>query len=378
MSESRSHLFGLSAKAKEQLVKRMIERRVKRPGGTSSATEKSGRTDPSDDKTKDAFFRFDQLPGYQELHIQKAAAERLGIANPYFKVHDRVARNTTVIGNREYINFASYNYLDLCGHEKVSAAAKSAIDRYGTSASASRPVSGERPVQRDLEQALARLHGVEDCVAFVSGHATNVSTLGHLFGPKDLIVHDALIHNSSMQGALLSGATRRPFAHNDWQACEKLLSKERAKYERAVIVIEGIYSMDGDFPDLPQFVDIKRRHQAFLMVDEAHSVGVLGDNGKGLGEHFGVAGSDVDIWMGTLSKTLASCGGYIAGEHALVEYLKFSAPGFVYSVGMAPPVAAAALSALDTMIDEPQRVKQLAERGALFLSLPRKPVSILA
>jgi 7-keto-8-aminopelargonate synthetase-like enzyme len=134
-----------------------------------------------------------------------------------------------------------------------------------------------------------------------------------------------------------------------------------------LIIIEGMYSMDGDFPELPKFVAIKQRHQAFLMVDEAHSFGVLGSRGLGIREHFGVEGTEVDIWMGTLSKALASCGGYIAGERALVEHLKFSAPGFVYSVGMAPPVAAAALAALERLRAEPQRVQALQSRSQLFL-----------
>ena len=374
MSEARSRLFGLSAKAKEQLVKRMIERRVKRPSGApgvaGDAAVVRSRGDAS--AVHDAYFRFDQLPGYQELHIQKEAAEHLGIANPFFKLHERVARNTTIIGNREHTNYASYNYLDLCGHDAVCRAAKEAIDRYGTSASASRPVSGERPIQRELERALADMHGVEDCVVFVSGWATNVTTLGHVFGRKDLILHDALIHNSAMQGALLSGAHRVPFPHNDWQALDGILRKERAKHERVIIVIEGVYSMDGDVPELDRFIEVKRRHKTFLMVDDAHSLGVLGARGFGLGDHFGVDGEDVDIWMGTLSKTLASCGGYIAGEHALVEYLKYSAPGFLYSVGMAPPAAAAALAALQVMRAEPERVARLHQRGRQFLELARE------
>src|SRR6202035_4524453 len=152
-----------------------------------------------------------------------------------------------------------------------------------------------------------------------------------------LIVHDALIHNSALLGSELSGARRMPFAHNDWEALDQLLTQCRLQYERVLIVIEGLYSMDGDVPDLPHFVEIKRRHRAFLMVDEAHSLGVLGRNGGGIQEHFGVRGADVDIWMGTLSKALASCGGYIAGVRALVEPLKCAAPGFVYSVGMPPP-----------------------------------------
>jgi 7-keto-8-aminopelargonate synthetase and related enzymes len=160
-------------------------------------------------------------------------------------------------------------------------ARKKAIDRYGTSASASRMVAGERPVQRELEAALASLYEVDDCVVFVSGHATNVTVIGSLFGPGDLIVHDSLAHNSIVQGAQLSGAKRLSFPHNDWQALDALLARVRHDYRRVLIAIEGLYSMDGDIPDLAQFVDIKRRHAAFLMVDEAHSLGVLGERGSG-------------------------------------------------------------------------------------------------
>jgi 8-amino-7-oxononanoate synthase len=370
------HLFGLSPEAKGKLIKRIIEGRVTRPSGSAAAADDDASmaaSGPAAGSTvPPAYLRFDQLPGYQELHLQRAAAAHLGVDLPYFRLHQRVARNTALIGDREYINFASYNYLDLCGHEAVSRAAKEAIDRYGTSASASRPVSGERPYQRQLERALAEMHGVEDCAVFVSGWATNVTTLGHLFRGKDLILHDAGIHNSVLQGALLSGARRISFPHNDWQALDDILRRERQKHERAVIVVEGIYSMDGDLPDLDRFIEIKRRHGTFLMVDEAHSIGVLGVHGFGIGEHFGVDPRDVDIWMGTLSKTLASCGGYVAGEQALVEYLKFSAPGFLYSVGMAPPVAAAAMAALEQLKAEPGRVARLHEAGKLFLDLARQ------
>jgi 8-amino-7-oxononanoate synthase len=206
-------------------------------------------------------------------------------------------------------------------------------------------------------------------VVFVSGHATNVTAIGHLFGPRDLILHDALIHNSTLQGVQLAGARRLPFPHNDWAALDALLTQERRKFERVLIVVEGIYSMDGDFPELPRFVDIKRRHKAFLMIDEAHSFGVMGATGLGIREHYSLAGDAVDIWMGTLSKTLAGCGGYIAGTTALVEHLKFLAPGFLYSVGMAPPLAAASLAALEHLRSDPSRVATLRARGALFLKL---------
>jgi 8-amino-7-oxononanoate synthase len=359
---------GLTGQLKDQLIKQALERRLRHAGNEDSRIAASSA--PTD-VVPESFCRFDLHPGYQQLRIIKEGADRLGIENPYFRVHEGVAGATTRIAGRDYLNFSSYNYLGLSGHPVVNEAAKAAIDRYGTSVSASRLVSGERPIHRELESALAETHGVDDAVVFVSGHATNVTTVGYLFGPRDLVVHDALIHNSLIQGIKLSGAKRLAFPHNDWQALDALLTRERRRFERVLVAIEGLYSMDGDFPDLPRFIEVKRRHRVFLMVDEAHSFGVMGTRGMGIAEHFGVDGRDVDIWMGTLSKALASCGGYVAGETALVEHLKLAAPGFLYSVGMAPPVAAAALAALQILQAEPQRVRALQANGALFLELCR-------
>lgn len=324
-------------------------------------------TAPATARVPEEFTRFDRFPGYEKMILPKAAAQRFGIQNPFFICHDGLAGATTQINGRQYLNFSSYNYLGLNGHPAVNQAAKEAIDRYGTTVSASRLVAGERPIQRELEHALAAVYGVEDCITFVSGHATNVSTIGYLFGPKDLVLHDALAHNSIIEGIKLSGATRRAFAHNNVTQLEQILSEIRGKFERVLIVIEGHYSMDGDIPDLPAFIDIKRRYQAFLMVDEAHSLGVLGATGRGVHEHYGVPGADVDIWMGTLSKTLSTCGGYIAGQFALVEQLRYAAPGFVFSVGLSPVLAAAALQCLQIMEKEPQRVQQLRDVTKHFL-----------
>lgn len=350
---------------KTQLIDRILGRKA---GMASTETALPASTHA---KTRaripDAYTRFDRHPGYEKMLVPKAASERLGIANPFFRVHDGVAGAITRIQDREYINFSNYNYLGLTGHPAVNQAAKAAIDRYGTSASASRLVAGERPVQRKLEEALANVYEVDDCIVFVSGHATNVSTIGYLFGPKDLVIHDSLIHNSVLQGIQLSGATRRSFQHNDTNALNQILAEIRGQFERVLIVVEGLYSMDGDICDLPPLIEIKRRHKAFLMVDEAHSLGVLGKTGKGIREHFDIQGKDVDIWMGTLSKTLAGCGGYIAGERALVEHLKYAAPGFVYSVGVAPSLAAASLEALRIMQKEPERVTRLQAQGQQFL-----------
>lgn len=368
----KGNLFGLSGSVKDQLAQKMLEKRLKKVTETQMSKGDVTRTRKSllsNSKIPDDFCRFDKFPGYQQIRILEEGGKQLGVASPFFKVHEGVATNVTRINNKEYINFASYNYLNLTGHPDVSEAAKNAIDQYGTSASASRPVAGERPIQRDLELALAKLYDVDDSIVFVSGHATNVTTIGYLFGPKDLILHDSLIHNSIVQGGQLSGATRMPFSHNDWHALDEILFQQRKKYERVLICIEGVYSMDGDYPDLKRFIEIKQRHKAFLMVDEAHALGVLGDKGHGIKEHAGVDGHEVDLWMGTLSKTLASCGGYIAGEKALIEHLKFSAPGFLYSVGISPPLAAAALAALKLLDKEPERVVALKERGHQFIAL---------
>jgi 8-amino-7-oxononanoate synthase len=374
VSGPRKALPGLTAPLKERLIQEALQRLRKGEldrRAPAPAEEARGARSEHTGSIPDSWCRFDLHPDYQQLRILNEGAEKLGVSNPYFRVHDGLAGATTLIGGETFTNFSSYNYLGLAGHPEVNAAAKAAIDRYGTSASASRLVSGERPIHRELEQALAAAHGVDDCVVFVSGHATNVSTIGHLFGPKDLIVHDTLIHNSALLGSQLSGARRMPFAHNDWEALDRLLTQCRLQYERVLIVTEGLYSMDGDVPDLPHFVEIKRRHRAFLMVDEAHSFGVLGRGGRGIQEHFGLDGSDVDIWMGTLSKALASCGGYVAGERALIDHLKCAAPGFVYSVGMPPSAAAAALAALRLLNAEPHRPQTLQARGRQFLEAAR-------
>jgi 8-amino-7-oxononanoate synthase len=297
---------------------------------------------------------------------------QFGLRNPYFHVHEGTARNKSVVDGVEMLNFSSYNYLGFSGHPEVVAAAKEAIDRYGTSVSASRLVSGERPVHQELESGIAKHLGVEDAVVFVSGHATNVTTIGHLFDKKDLILHDSLCHDSILQGVYLSGSKRRSFSHGDMSELEQMLSRMRSQYRRVLLCSEGIFSMDGDICNLPSLIDLKKRFQCNLFIDEAHSMGVLGPSGRGIAHHFpGIDPKDVDFWMGTLSKSFASCGGYIAGSQSLIRYLKYTAPGFLYSVGMAPSNAAAALKSLELMQRHPEVVEQLHHRSKLFLDLAR-------
>ena len=290
-------------------------------------------------------WKIEEFPEVRALEQNFAAVAAAGLENPYFSVHEGLTNDRTVIGGRELISWATYNYLAMSGESHVTAAAKAALDRYGTSVSASRLVSGEKTIHQELERTIARVVGTEDAVTFVGGHATNETVIGHVVGPGDLVLHDGLAHNSLLQGAILSGARRRPFPHNDYDAAGRLLDQMRGQYSRVLIVIEGIYSMDGDFSDVPQFIAVAKRHRALLMVDEAHSIGVMGRKGHGIGEHFGINPADVDIWMGTLSKALGSCGGYIAGSAAFIRWLKYTVPGFVYSVGLPPAAAGAALGA---------------------------------
>ena len=340
--------FGLSETAKLALLQRLSRRK-----GDTAPEPSPGRA-------------FRDLPGQREMAVIREAAGHLGIESPFFRAHDGIAGAHSVIEGRACLNFSSYDYLGLNGDARIHRAVAEATARYGVSASASRMVSGERPVHGALEAALAAHYRQDAALAFVSGHATNVTVIGHLLGPRDVVLHDAAIHNSCLEGARLSGARRIAFAHNDVDAAERELTAARRGARRALILIEGHYSMDGDTPDLARFAAMARRHDAWLMVDEAHGLGVLGATGAGIFEQTGVDPREVDIWMGTLSKTLCGCGGFIAGNRDLVDWLRYSAPGFVYSVGMPPPLAAASAEALRILHAEPERVTRLQANATLF------------
>ncbi|MEU2281080.1 aminotransferase class I/II-fold pyridoxal phosphate-dependent enzyme [Streptomyces sp. NPDC013178] len=310
---------------------------------------------------------------WEEYAEHRARLRQVGTAgdNPYGRVHEGFNTGRATVNGRSVVNFAAFNYLGLSCHPRVRQAAKEAVDRYGTSSSATPLLFGETPLHHELEAEIASFLGTEAAIVFAGGHATNVATVGHLFGPEDLIVHDEWIHDSTVRGCVLAGARRRTFPHNDWEALDRILGFARARHRRALVVIEGAYSQDGDIPDLPRFVEVKRRHGTMLMIDEAHSVGVLGRTGRGIGEHFGTAPGDVDLWMGTLSKAIGSLGGYIAARGPVIEYLKYTAPLHIFSTGIAPASTAAALEALRVIRDEPERVARLRELSESFRTQAR-------
>jgi 8-amino-7-oxononanoate synthase len=344
---------------------RWVQRKARSHGDNDGHGARSEKIDSSS-------WQIEEFPEVKALHELIDTARSFGIQSPYFSVHERVTNETSLIDGREYVNFASYNYLGLSGDPDVTAAAVEAMNRYGTSVSASRLVSGEKPLHGELEREIADFLGCQDAIVMVSGHATNVSVIGHLFGPEDLVIHDSLAHNSILEGIQLSRAKRHAFAHNDPDSLDEILRRARQTARRVLIAVEAVYSMDGDIAPLARIIEIKRRHNALLLVDEAHSLGVLGQTGRGIGEHSSIARDDVEFWMGTLSKSLASCGGYIAGSKELVRYLKYCNPGFVYSVGISPPNAAAALAALRKLRASPNLVTTLRERSRMFLELSRK------
>jgi 8-amino-7-oxononanoate synthase len=321
---------------------------------------------PSQAVRNGAAFDFSALPEFQEIETTRRLGAMLGVHSPFNQPYETAVGAVMQREGRPVLNFNTYDYLGLNSHPAVVEAAQAAIEAHGVSCSASRLVGGERPLHRSFETALASFLGVEDAVAMVSGHATNVTTIGTLVGPGDLVIHDERSHNSALEGARLSGAARLSMPHNDLDWLEQTLSTQRARHRRVLIAVEGLYSMDGDCPDLPRLVEIKSAFDAWLMVDEAHALGVLGKTGRGIAEAQRVDPSQVEIWMGTLSKTLCSTGGYIAGSAALVSLLKAKAPGFVFSVGLPPALTAAALSALGLLQAEPWRVARLRDNGAML------------
>ena len=309
--------------------------------------------------------RFEDAPEYQEfLHRQEELLA--GGDNPYFVVHESPLLDTGDVDGHTVLEFGSYNYAGMSGRKEVEEAAKAAIDKYGTSASGSRLLAGEKKVHQELEKALAEWKHTEDAIVCVGGHSTNVTFIGNFCGEGDLILYDALGHNSIEQGCRLSRATARPFPHNDYTALESILRAQRPYYGKVLIVIEGVYSMDGDIAPVPEFVRVKKEYGCFLMVDEAHSTCVLGKTGGGVDEYFGLAGDDIDIKYGTLSKGLGTCGGYLAGKSSLIQYLRYNMPGFVFSVGISPALAAGSLEAIRLLQQRPEIMENLHEAIRCF------------
>ena len=302
--------------------------------------------------------------------LKKRMAETLpdDAFNPYFVPHDSLIRDTSVVHGKEVINLGSYNYLGMSGHPETMQAAIDAIKKYGTSASGSRTLAGEKTLYQQLEKAIADWKHTEDAIVCTGGWATNLTFISSFMRAGDFIVYDALSHNSIADGVALSKAESKAFPHNDLAALESILERVKDKYNKVLIVVEGVYSMDGDIAPIPEFVRLKKAYNCFLMVDEAHSGGVIGDHAGGCDDYFGLDPHDIDIKYGTMSKALGTCGGYIAADREIVEYLRYMMDGFVFSAGISPPLAAACMKAIEIIRRDNSEVTKLHENIRYFVS----------
>ncbi len=301
-----------------------------------------------------------------ERRFRLAGKSIIEKGHPYFRPVDELEKKYS-LNPSGYVSLAHYDYLGLSHHPKVIGAMHDAVDSLGSGAGASRLVGGERSTHRALERSLADFFGVGDTLALISGYLTNLSLITHLLGPRDLVLIDELAHNSILMGAKGGSFDCQSFAHNDLDDLDRKLTEGRNQYRNVLVVVEGLYSMDGDIPDLPKLLEIKDRHSFWLLVDEAHSYGVLGDNGRGLTEYYDVDPSRIELSVGTLSKSFVSSGGFVAASEDVIAWLRFTLPGFVYSVGLAPSTVAGAHAALEILKAEPDRVSRLKQKSGLFL-----------
>jgi 8-amino-7-oxononanoate synthase len=277
-------------------------------------------------------------------------AEQLEMAKeadllPYFRVMDSEAGPVVEMEGRETIMLGSNNYLGLTGDARVKQAARDALERYGTGLTGSRLLNGTTPLHVDLERELAEWMQTEDAIVFTTGYQANLGAIGTILAPGDTVICDSADHASILDGCRLSGAKLRPFRHNQMEKLEKMLERATGDGGGVLVVVDGVFSMEGDVCDLPAIVELTKRHGARLMVDEAHGVGVLGERGAGASELFGLE-DQVDLRMGTFSKSLASCGGFIAGPAEVIEFLRVTTRAFIFTASAVPAAVGAALGAL--------------------------------
>ena len=270
-----------------------------------------------------------------------------------------------LVNGREMGMFASYSYLGLVGHPRINKAAQEAVEKYGTGTHGVRSLAGSLTLHRELEDTISAFKNAEASVTFSSGYVTNLSVISTLVGRNDYVISDKLNHASIVDGCLMSGAKFLRFKHNDIEALEQRLIQ--AANGAKLVVADSVFSMDGDIIDFPRVVELCKKYHAWLMIDEAHSLGVLGKTGRGIEEHFGMEGT-IDIKMGTLSKTIPSVGGYVAGKKDLIEFLRHASRAYIFSAALPPAQAAAAKAAFEVILDEPWRVEKLTQNAAQFIN----------
>ena len=277
--------------------------------------------------------------------VEQLAAAREADVLPYFRVLESAAGPVVEMEGHEMIMLGSNNYLGLTGDERVKGAARDALERYGTALTGSRLLNGTIPLHTELEREIAEWMGADDAIVYTTGYQANLGAIGTILEPGDTVVADSGDHASILDGCRLSGARLRPFRHNRMDKLDRMLERANEDGGGVLVVVDGVFSMEGDICPLPEIVELCERHSARLMVDEAHAVGVLGEHGTGTSELFGLA-DRVDLRMGTFSKSLASCGGFIVGPADVIEYLRIASRAFLFTAAAVPAAVGAALEAV--------------------------------
>ena len=272
---------------------------------------------------------------------------------------------------KDVLNFCSNNYLGLANHPKMVEAAKAATKKYGVGPAAVRSIAGTTDLHVQLEERLARFKGAEDVITFQSGFAANLGTIAALVGKEDVIFSDRLNHASIIDGCRLSGARIVPYEHNDPAALEAAIKENAGTYRRALLVTDGVFSMDGDIAPLPALYEVAKKHELMFMVDDAHGEGVLGKGGRGIVDHFGLHGK-VDIEVGTLSKAFGVVGGLVAGNKVIVEWLRQRGRPFLFSSAVTAPDAAACIAAIDLLEASTELVDKLWDNARYFKAEMKK------
>jgi 8-amino-7-oxononanoate synthase len=313
-------------------------------------------------ETRPAVDVFEKARSHDRIEQLEAARE--GDLLPYFRLIESQAGPLMEVEGAQKVMLGSNNYLGLTGDERVKQAARDALERYGTGLTGSRFLNGTTPLHVELERELAEWMGTEDVIVFTTGHQANVGCLGTILGPGDTVICDSADHASILDGVKISGAKLRPFRHNQMPKLERMLERAAADGGGVLVVVDGVFSMEGDVCDLPAIVELCGNYGARLMVDEAHAVGVLGARGAGVSELFGLE-DEVDLRMGTFSKSLASCGGFIAGSAEVVDFLRISSRPFIFTASAVPAAVGAALGALRVIRSEgPELMARLLENAA--------------
>ena len=313
-------------------------------------------------QTRPAIDVFEKARTHDRLEQLEAAREADLL--PYFRLIESEAGPLMEVEGSEKVMLGSNNYLGLTGDERVKQAARDALERYGTGLTGSRFLNGTTPLHTELERELADWMGTEDVIVFTTGHQANVGCLGTILGPSDTVICDSADHASILDGVKISGAKLRPFRHNQMPKLERMLERAADDGGGVLVVVDGVFSMEGDVCDLPQIVALCERYGARLMVDEAHAVGVLGARGAGSAELFGLE-DRVDLRMGTFSKSLASCGGFIAGSAEVIDFLRISSRPFIFTASAVPAAVGAALGALRVIrSDGPALMAKLLDNAA--------------